>query len=273
MKAVLFSFGRGLASQLSMRMLLLALLPFFLATALWGVLLWLGLQPAFDFLQKYFADNDGFAVSGRLLSTVGLASLKTVIVPLIALWLFLPLMVATALIFVGLMATPMIVRHIGRRHYPGLERRQGGSFLRMLWVTIRSLLVFIALWIVTIPLCALPFVGFGIQPLLWGWLTYRVIAYDVLTRYADEQELVELMRKHRWQLLAIGTITGILGVAPSLLWLGGALSIAFFPVFAAVSICLYVLVFTFSALWFAHFGLAALVDHRSAASVRPEPAG
>jgi len=36
----------------------------------------------------------------------------------------------------------------------------------------------------------------------------------------------------------------------------------FFPIFAALSIWLYVLVFTFSGLWFAHYVLAALSAHR-----------
>lgn len=265
MKAVIRAFGRGLASQLRPRMLFLALLPFFLATALWGVLLWLGLQPVIDAIQRYFAENDGFAVSNRWLSLFGLAALKTVIVPLLAMWLFLPLMVVTALIFVGIMAMPAIVRHIGKRHHPGLERRQGGSFAGMLWVTINSLFIFVALWVVTTPLCALPFVGFAIQPLLWGWLTCRVIAYDVFSGYTDAEERATLLRQHRWQLLAIGTVTGILGVAPSLLWLGGTISIVLFPFFAALSICLYVLVFTFSGLWFTHYGLAAVSEHRRAA--------
>lgn len=262
MKAVLFSFGRGVASQLSVRMLLLTALPFFLATAVWGVLLWVGLQPVIDAIQRYFADNNGFATSNKWLSTLGLVSLKTVIVPLMALWMFLPLMVVTTLVFVTLTAMPAIVRYVGKRHHPALERRQNASMLRIMWTTVSSLLIFIVLWVVTTPLCAFPLIGFAIQPLLWGWLTCRVIAHDVLARYADTGESSEILRKHRWQLLAIGTMTGILGVAPSLLWLGGVMSIVFFPFFAALSICLYVLVFMFSGLWFTHYGLTAVAEHR-----------
>ena len=206
MKSVLVAFGRGVASQFNVRMLLLALLPLCAAAAAWGVLLWLGLQPTIDMVQRYFAEHDGFAVSGRWLSMFGLAAFKTVIVPLIAMWVFLPLMVVTALIFVGTMAMPAIVRHVGSRVYPGLERRRGGSFLGTLWLTMTSLLIFVALWIATTPLCAFPAVGFAIQPLLWGWLTCRVMAYDVFSGYADADEREALLRRHRWQLLAIGTV-------------------------------------------------------------------
>jgi len=271
-KSVLVAFGRAVASQFNLRMLLLALLPLCAATAAWGVLLWLGLQPAIDLVQRYFVEHDGFAVSGRWLSMFGLAAFKTVIVPLIAMWLFLPLMVVTALIFVGAMALPVIVRHVGSRVYPGLERRRGGSFLGTLWLTMTSLLIFVALWVATTPLCAFPALGFAIQPLLWGWLTCRVMANDVLSGYADAVERKALLRRHRWPLLAIGTVTGLFGVAPSLFWMGGTLSIVLFPFFAVLSICLYVLVFTFSGLWFTHYGLAALRDHRSTAPPSPAPA-
>ncbi|HEY8026471.1 MAG TPA: EI24 domain-containing protein [Burkholderiaceae bacterium] len=270
MKALLFSFGRAVASQMHPRMLLLTLLPFGCATLLWGFLLWLGLQPLIDIIGRYFAQHDTFAVSGKWLAFMGLAALKTLIVPLIAMWLLLPLMLVTALIFVGLMAMPAIVRHVGRHYHPALERRHGGNLLTLLWVTVSSLSIFVILWIVTLPLCALPVVGFAIQPLLWGWLTCRLIASEVLAVYADKAECVELMRKHRWHLLAIGTLCGAMGVAPSLLWMGGVAAVVLFPFFAALSIWLYVLVFTFSGLWFAHYGLTAITAYRVGRSLDAE---
>ncbi|MFK9175245.1 hypothetical protein ACJEI5_25095, partial [Escherichia coli] len=85
-----------------------------LSVALWGVLLWLGLQPMIDWLQTYFADHGGFSTAGQILGWLGLGAFKTVLVPLIAMWVLLPLMILTALIFVGTLAMPIIVRHVGR---------------------------------------------------------------------------------------------------------------------------------------------------------------
>ena len=56
----------------------------------------------------------------------------------------------------------------------------------------------------------------------------------------------------------MGVLTGYLGAAPSLLWAMSALTLVFAPVLILVSIWLYTLVFAFSALWFAHYLLAAL---------------
>ncbi len=263
MRPVLIAFGRAIMSQLHFRMLLLTVLPFVLSVAIWGVLLWLGLQPMIDWLHAWFAANDGFAVAGDVLGWLGLGAVKTVLVPLIAMWVLLPLMILTALVFVGTMAMPIIVRHVGQRHYPGLEERKGGSLAGSLWVATYSFIVFVVLWLVTLPLSFFPPLGFIVQPLLWGWLTYRVMAYDALAEHASKQEYKDIMRVHHWPLLLIGAIAGAMGAAPTLLWLGGALSVILFPLLAAGAIWLYVLVFVFSGLWFQHYCMEALAVHRA----------
>lgn len=267
MRPVLIAFGRALLSQLHFRMLMLTVLPFMLSVATWGVLLWLGLQPMIDWLHAYFVASGGFAIAGDVLGWFGLGAIKAVLVPLIAMWVLLPLMILTALVFVGTMAMPIIVRHVGSRHYPQLEQRKGGTFWGSLWIAFYSFIVFALLWLVTLPLSLFPPLAFVIQPALWGWLTYRVMAYDALAEHASTQEYQDIMRMHRWPLLAIGAVAGAIGAAPTLLWLGGALSVIFFPVLAAGAIWLYVLVFVFSGLWFEHYCLQALAEYRS--SSRP----
>ncbi len=264
MQKVVITFGRALLSQLHFRMLMLTIMPFVLSVALWGVLLWLGLQPMIDWLHAYFADNGGFRVASDVLDWFGLAGIKTVLVPLIAMWVLLPLMILTALVFVGTMAMPIIVRHVGSRHYPALEQRRGGSLWGSLWIAASSFLVFAVLWLITLPLSIFPPLTFVVQPALWGWLTYRVMAYDALAEHADAQECKDILRRHRWPLLAIGAITGAMGAAPTLLWLGGALSVIFFPLLAAGAIWLYVLVFVFTGLWFQHYCLQVLAEYRAA---------
>ncbi|MEN3365283.1 MAG: hypothetical protein V7606_2557 [Burkholderiales bacterium] len=265
MRPLLISFGRAVLSQLHYKMLLLTILPFLLSVAIWGVILWLGLQPTIDWLHAWFGDNSGFSVAGDVLNWLGLGALKTVVVPLIAMWILLPLMILTALVFVGTMAMPIIVKHVGTRHYPELEKRRGGTLWGTVWISLYSFVVFVVLWIITLPLAAIPPLTFIIQPALWGWLTYKVMAYDVLAEHADKQEYRHIMREHRWPLLMIGAIAGAMGAAPTLLWLGGALSVILFPVLAAGAIWLYVLVFVFSGLWFQHYCMEALAQYRQAA--------
>ena len=88
MQLVVTSFGRALLSQLHFRMLLLTVLPFVLSLLLWGVVLWLGLQPMIDWLHAWFADNNLFQSAASVLGWFGLGTVKTVLVPLIeSLWL------------------------------------------------------------------------------------------------------------------------------------------------------------------------------------------
>lgn len=264
MRPVLIAFGRALLSQMHYRMLLLTVLPFLLSVLIWSVVLWQGLQPLIDWLQSFFLENDGFRISGNVLVMVGLGALKTVLVPLIAMWLLLPLMILTTLLWIGLISMPLIVKHVGKRHFPELETRNGGSFWGSLWMSGSSFGIFVFLWLLTLPLSLVPPLTFIILTVLWGWLTYRVMAYDALADYADAEERQALLRIHRWPLLMIGAVSGAMGAAPTLLWLGGALSVIFFPLLAAGSIWLYVLIFVFTGLWFEYYCLAALQKYRAA---------
>jgi hypothetical protein len=263
MHPVLVSFGRALYSQFHFRMLLLTFLPFLVSVVIWGIILWLGLNPMITWMQSVFAANNWFAVSSSTLSWLGLGALKAVIVPLIAMWLLLPLMILTALLLTGVFAMPVIIQHVASRHYPELHERKGGTLWRSMWMSVSSFVVFVVMWVVALPLSLIPPLGFIVQPMLWGWLTYRVMAFEVLSEHADADELKIVIHQHRWPLLLIGIVTGAMGTAPMLMWMGGVLAVVFFPLLAALSIWLYLVVFVFTGLWFAHYCLAALAKYRA----------
>jgi len=270
MQAVLRAYGRALLTQMHGRMLLLSVAPFALSVLLWGGLLWWGLQPLIDTLQAWFGAHDGFRISGGLLASVGLGMLKTVLVPMLAMLLLLPLMILTALIFMGLAAMPAIVRHVGGRHFPLLERKHGGSLAGSVGVALGTFVVFTLAWLVTLPLHLLPPLALLVQMLLWGWLTYRVVVYDALADYASADERRTLLRRHRWPLLTIGVVSGAAGAIPGILWLGGTvLSVVFFPFLAAAAIWLYVLIFIFTGVWFEYYCLTALQQLRAAGPLEP----
>jgi hypothetical protein len=243
-------------------MLLLTLLPFIVALGVWGVALWLGLQPLIDQLQAWFSDYGLFRWTGDMLDSLGLASLRTLLVPLIAMWLLLPLMVLSALMLVNLMAMPVIATYVSDRFYPQLERREGGSIKASMWLSFSSFVIYLLAWLIVLPLNLVPLFAVLVQPLLWGWLTARVMAYEALSSFADEHELF-IIRKQQFPLLMIGVVTGSLGAAPGLLWLGGVVSVIFFPVFAAAAIWMYLLIFVFSGLWFQFYCLDSLAGLRN----------
>jgi len=262
MKIVLKSYGRAFLMQFNIGMLLLSLLPSLFALGLWAVVLYYSLQPLIDFLQQLFLENNGFQLAGDVLNFLGLIALKAVIVPLIAMWLLLPFMLLTALLFVAFIAMPMINRKVSKRYYPDLEKLKGGGWLSSIWFALLCLVIFILLWLISLPLTLFMHLGLVIQPLLLGWITYRIMAYDALAHHASAEERHQILRQHRWQLWSVGVVTGLLGALPGMMWMGGVLSIVLLPVLAAIAIWLYVLVFMFSGLWFQFFCLDALQQLR-----------
>jgi hypothetical protein len=269
MHAVLQSYGRALMAQFHARMLLLSVLPLLLALGLWAALLWFWFQPLVDLLQQWFTQYSLFSTSTGWLSAIGLGALTVVVVPLCAMLLLLPLMVASALLVVGSVAMPAIVRHVGRREFASLARERGGSVFGSLWLALVSFLLFALLWLLTLPLYFVPPLAMLAQVGLWGWLTCRVMSYDALADYASTQERRALLQQHRAPLLAIGVVSGLAGAVPGMVWVGGvALSVALFPLLMAISIWLYVLIFIFTGLWFTYYCLQALAVLRAGTPLR-----
>ncbi len=268
-RPIAIAYGRALRSQFSGRMLMLSIVPLLLSLALWGGLLYAGLQPLYDWLHATFRDYGLFETSGSILAMLGLGFLKTLVVPLVAMLVLLPLMIVTSLLFIGVGAMPAIARHVSRVQFPNLERREGGSFLGSLGVNLSGIVVFALLWILTLPLYALAPLALVVQAVLWGWLTARVMSYDALSIHASVEERHAIVRGRRRQLLMIGIVSGLLGALPGLVWVGGALlSVVLFPVLAVLSIWLYLIIFIFTGLWFQYYCLQALADLRAGQQTR-----
>jgi hypothetical protein len=147
---------------------------------------------------------------------------------------------------------------VAERRFPLLEKKKGGSLMASLFWSLSSTLLAAIALVISMPLWLVPPLILILPPLIWGWLTYRVMAYDALVDHASAQERREIFRRHRASLLGIGVLSGYLGAAPSLIWASGAMFVAMAPILVPVAIWIYTLVFAFSSLWFAHYLLAAL---------------
>ncbi len=258
MKSLLDAFWRATAYCLHPTVIGLSLLPLFIGAGLAVGMGWLYWEAAVAGVRSTL---EGWAlVDGALKWVESLlgVSFRSVLSPLIVVALALPVVVVVSVLLVALLMVPAITRLVAQRRFAHLERKRGAGLLSSLaWSLGCTLLAMLAL-LITLPLWFIPPLILVLPPLIWGWLTYRVMCFDVLAEYADASERRTLMSRHRWQLLGIGVVAGYLGVAPSLLWAASAAALIFAPLLIVVSVWLYTLVFAFSALWFAHFCLAAL---------------
>ena len=196
------------------------------------------------------------------LQGLGLSGLRAVLAPVVVLFLSIPVIVIAALLFVAWLMTPAMVSLVGERRFPKLERKKGGSLAASVLLSLGSTLLAVIALLLSIPLWLIPPLILVLPPLIWGWLTYKVMSYDALVDHASAEERKQILREHRASLLSIGVISGYLGAAPSVLWASGAVFIAMAPVLVPVAIWMYTLVFAFSSLWFAHYTLSALEQLR-----------
>lgn len=270
MNLFLDSFWRAVAYCMHPRVIALSFLPLVLMVAFalgLGYFFW---APTLDWLR---ASLDSLAILSTLwdwLGSMGAGNLKVVLVPLIVIFAITPVIVMLSLIIVAVLMTPALMSLVAERRFPHLERKKGGSMLLSVAWSLGSTLLALVAMIVSIPLWLVPPLILVLPPLIWGWLTYRVMAFDALADHASAAERRELFRRHRGWLLGIGVITGYLGVAPSIVWASGALFAAAFVFLVPVAIWIYTLVFAFSSLWFGHYCLSALQQLRAeAAAVQP----
>jgi hypothetical protein len=261
------SFWRAVAYCVHPRVIALSFLPLILMVVLsfgLGYFFWEGAVAsvaawleAFDLVQMFLG----------WLERLGMGSLRSVFAPLLVLVMATPLIVLLCLLLVAMFMTPAMVDLVGQRRFPGLERKHGGSLLvSILWSLGSTLLAIVAL-AVSMPLWLVPPLVLILPPLIWGWLTYRVFAFDALAAHASGDERKAILKQHRGSLLLMGVLSGYLGAAPSLLWASGAMFIALAPLLVPVAIWIYTLVFAFASLWFSHYALAVLQRMRAQAAV------
>ena len=271
MTLLLDSFWRAAAYCLHPRVIALSFLPLVIMVALalgLGYFFW---EPALDWVRAMLESSAWITRIWGWLEGIGAGNLKTVLAPLVVIFAVTPVIVLVALMIVAVLMTPALVALVAERRFPVLERKRGGSLLLSLfWSAGSTLLALIAL-VVSLPLWLVPPLILILPPLIWGWLTYRVMSFDVLADHASKAERIALIREHRGWLLGIGILTGYLGAAPSLVWASGTLFAAAFVILAPVAIWIYTLIFAFSSLWFAHYGLAALENLRAMPPAPPAP--
>jgi len=237
MNAVLDALARALRDLFSLRVLWVVVWP--MLTAL---LLWLALGVTF------WGTFSGWIAQG--LDAIGiqawLADLEPVWIAhgiqlIVHLLLFVPLVMLTALVITALFAMPALIRVVAERDYPQLKRENGGGLVGSLWNAAIAIALFVALWLVTLPLWLIG-VGVIVPFIAAAWLNQRLFRYDAIAEHASADEMAALFKNERSGWWGLGLLTGLVQFVPLLNLLG--------PVFAALA--------------FIHFGLTRLAQQRSA---------
>ena len=259
LQQVFRSFGLALVGTMHPRMLWLSLRPFLIVSILWGCLIWLTWTPALEALSTFLTTSVFTNWIQEGLIWAGFENARAWIAPLFFVMLIIPLITISLLVLIAFSTVPTIVNIVARQAaYQGLDRKQGGGLIGSLFYTLWSALICLALVMLTLPVWWIPPLVAVLPPLLWGWLTMRLMSYDVLAKHASGEERDLLLEKYRWPLLTMGIASGMLGAVPTFFWATSALALILFPIVSFIALWIYSLIFVFAGLWFSHFLLDAL---------------
>ena len=257
------SFGMALVGTMHPRMLWLSFRPFLIVSVLWGCLIWLTWTPALETLSIFLTTSVFTSWIQEGLVWAGFENARAWIAPLFFVMLIIPLITISLLVFIAFSTVPSIVKIACRQsQYQDLECKRGGGFLGSLIYSLWSALICLALVMLTLPVWWVPPLVAVLPPLLWGWLTMRLMSYDVLAKHASSEERDLLLQKYRWPLLCMGIASGMLGAVPTFFWATSALALVLFPIVSFIALWIYSLIFVFAALWFSYFLLDALKQLR-----------
>jgi hypothetical protein len=269
------SFWRAVAYCFRPRIILLSLLPLIIMGVITALLAHFYWGAAVAGAAGWIDSSRLIAIVLRVLQLVGLsnldpADLTRVFAPIIVVVLVAPIVVIVALLLAALLISPAVLRIVAARRFPELGRHGPDSFWRSGFWSLGHTLVALVALLVSLPFWLIPPLILILPPLIWGWLTYRVMSHDALDVHASVAERRALLRTHRVPLLVMGVICGYLGAAPAVIWASFAVFAVAFVVLIPIGVWIYTLVFVFSALWFTHYCLAALELQRAASESMPD---
>jgi len=252
------SFWRAVIYCMRPRVMVLSVLPLLLMGGLFLGLGYLYWDAATEGIRQWLGGAAWLGTVSSWLMSMGVGTLENLLAPLLLVVVVTPVVVVASLLVVSLLMMPALTDLVAEKRFPVLERLRGGSMIASLWWSFTSTLLALIAMVVSVPLWLIPPLLLIVPPLIWGWLTYRVMAFDALAEHASREEREEIFSRHRWPLLGIGVFCGYLGAAPSVMWASGVAFVGLAPLMVPLAIWVYMLVFALSSLWFSHYCLGAL---------------
>jgi CysZ protein len=211
MERIFAALLKGLASLLHPRMLWLMVWPVLVALAIWATLAVLYWSQVITWVDL---ELQQWAAYRWALSVWPLTLLATWLGWLLLLFLFVPVVLITAVLIISIVSMPAMVAYVGERDYPDLARRRGGTFSGSLWNAIASLVLFILLLAVTLPLWLIPLLWPVLPIALFAYFNQRVFRYDALAEHASAHEIAELIAQHRGEMFLLGVALALIGHLP-----------------------------------------------------------
>lgn len=217
MEKVFRALKQSLQACTDVRVLLLVLMPFFLAVLI-GLVLFFTLGTWWiagassdleqSFIIKYLSEKWQF------ISHDAAASVSYIFALTVAILILLPLSYLAAVVLVSLILLPFLLKILEKKDFPGLEKKHGGSFAGSLWNTLKVSMIYLLGLVGTLLLWLFPGFAMLVPLLLSAYLNKNLFVYDVLEEFASPEEKQRLEQENRGLLYALGILLGLLNYVP-----------------------------------------------------------
>ena len=236
MAAIFGALRRALPILLTPRIVALATLPLVVAAL---VFVAIGMA-AWDPLTEWLARALGAGAESALWQRIAADA--------IAVLMFAALAVITAFTALAVLSMPVIVRVVATRDFPALEPLRGGTVSGSIANASVALVVYVPLWLLSLPLLFIPPLYAAVSLVLNAWLTQRMFRYDALAEHARREEIAAVLGRSRARLMGLGLVLSPLSLIP-------VVNILVLPIYAGIA--------------FTELALAELVAFRASSAPRP----
>lgn len=269
MAVLIRSLFLALASFFTPRILWLTLKPILLIGAIWAVVIFFIWEAALIFIVQLMTESTLGSWLNTAVSQSSLQEWRAVMAPLLLMVCLIPLIGISLLIYISLTTVPQVIVYMSRRQrFQSLTSHQEGGLVKSLWETVKVTLIALIVLLLSFPLWWFPPLVAVIPPLIWGWLTMRLMSFDVLAQHANDAERLLLISSKRKSLWLMGILCGLMGALPTFFWASSVLTFVFFPIVSIFVLWIYSCVFIFSSLWFAYYLLEELQNLRQSQGIQ-----
>lgn len=238
---VRIAFSRAVVSQLHPRMLAALVLPFMVALVGAILLLWFFWTPLKEHIALWLTQWGIFNEQPDLwVIGAGLFAIKFFIVPLLAAGALLPIAGIAGLIVSAVMVMPIVLAFVQKKQTEPLHKQGEMAFSYSVGNAVWVGFLFVLGWLLTLPLWLIAPLALILPLFWWAFAFTRLLRVDSIVEHASATERKVLLNRHNKEYWLMGGILSLLNLLPPAWFI--------LPVF--------------SALFFAHFNLAALSELR-----------
>lgn len=238
MSAILEALVVAVRCLVTRRMMGLVIWPLIGAMVLWAIVAGVFWGDWLELMHRAVASQAlEHVFNASVLAFVGTALAWVLLLPL-----FVLVVLATALLVTAIFGMPAMVAEIASRYYPELERAKGGTAHGSVWNATVTIVVYIVLMVLSLPLWFIvPFGGVALPLLINGWLNTRLFRYDALAEHATPSEFREVLQEWRGGLFGLGIVLAALQVFMSYTLILIPIVLFFLPVFSGLAFIYYTL--------------------------------